>query len=119
MLLLKAEAENEVNGPTPLGYDAINTVRRRAFKNEQNDLSIGLNKQQFFEAVLNERKLELCYEGHRKDDLVRRQLLEQVLLDFNASDLDYKKDFQPHEYIWPLPLQEIDIHPFLKQNPGY
>ncbi|QIL38348.1 RagB/SusD family nutrient uptake outer membrane protein [Pedobacter sp. HDW13] len=31
VLLMLAEAENEVNGPTQVAYDAINQVRRRAF----------------------------------------------------------------------------------------
>lgn len=31
VLLMLAEAENEVNGPTTVAYDAINQVRRRAF----------------------------------------------------------------------------------------
>jgi len=31
VLLMFAEAENHINGPTPLAYDAINQVRRRAY----------------------------------------------------------------------------------------
>jgi len=31
VLLMLAEAENHVNGPTPLAYDALNQVRRRGF----------------------------------------------------------------------------------------
>jgi len=31
VLLMLAEAENQVNGPTPTAYDAINQVRRRGF----------------------------------------------------------------------------------------
>ncbi|MBE9599822.1 RagB/SusD family nutrient uptake outer membrane protein [Pedobacter sp. MC2016-24] len=47
VLLMLAEAENEVNGPTALAYEAINTVRRRSIKasptiDEINVTNIGL-----------------------------------------------------------------------------
>ncbi|WP_276165782.1 RagB/SusD family nutrient uptake outer membrane protein [Zobellia alginiliquefaciens] len=119
ILLLLAEAENEVNGPTQLAYDAINAVRQRAFKNDENDIPFGLNKQQFFETIFNERKLELCYEGHRKDDLVRWQLLEDAINEFNLENPEKNKDYQSHEYIWPIPLSEINLNPGVEQNPGY
>ena len=50
VLLLLAEAENEVNGPTPLAYAAINQVRERAFGNE-NNVPGNLNKDQFFDVI--------------------------------------------------------------------
>ena len=74
-----AEAENEINGPTALAYNAINKVRRRGFGKPIDapadiDL-IGLNKQDFFEAVVTERSFELGGEGIRKYDLIRWNLL--------------------------------------------
>lgn len=43
VLLMFAEAENEVNGPTAAAYDAINQVRRRAFGTGSRVLSITLD----------------------------------------------------------------------------
>ena len=117
VLLLLAEAENEVNGPTPLAYAAINQVRERAFGNE-NNVPGNLSKDQFFDTIYVERKLELCFEGHRRDDLVRWNKLQEVIAIFNTTN-DFSKDYQPHEYVWPIPQSEIDLNPNAVQNPGY
>lgn len=117
VLLLLAEAENEVNGPTPLAYAAINQVRERAFGNE-NNVPGNFNKDQFFDVIYLERKLELCFEGHRRDDLVRWNKLQEVIDGFNSTN-DFSKDYQPHEYVWPIPQSEIDLNPNAVQNPGY
>lgn len=118
VLLLLAEAENEVNGPTSLAYAAINQVRERAFGNTENDVPGNLNKDQFFNIIYLERKLELCFEGHRRDDLVRWNKLQDVIDNFNSTN-DFSKDYQPHEYVWPIPQSEIDLNPNAIQNPGY
>ena len=117
VLLLLAEAENEVNGPTPLAYAAINQVGERAFGNE-NNVPGNLNKDQFFDVIYLERKLELCFEGHRRDDLVRWNKLQEVIDGFNSTN-DFSKDYQPHEYVWPIQQSEIDLNPNAVQNPGY
>jgi len=119
VLLMIAEAENVLNGPTQIAYDAINKVRRRAFGDMDHDLAAGLNQEQFLDAVLNERRLEFCFEGHRKDDLVRTQRLEVVIDDFNTANPQNRKEFQPHNYIWPIPIIEINVNPAIVQNPGY
>ncbi len=119
ILLMLAEAENAINGPTQIAYDAINKVRRRAFGNTNNDITPGLSQQEFFDVILQERRLELCYEGHRKDDLVRTQQLETVINAFNTSNPQNMKSYQSHEYIWPIPSIEINVNPNVVQNPGY
>ena len=113
-----AESENEVNGPNSLAYDAINQVRRRAFGNTEHDVPSNLNQEQFFEKVFLERKLELCFEGHRRDDLIRREQLQNIINEYNAAN-DFQKDFQSHEYVWPIPQQELDLNPNAIQNSGY
>ncbi|RYY99297.1 MAG: RagB/SusD family nutrient uptake outer membrane protein [Chitinophagaceae bacterium] len=81
VLLMFAEAENEVNGPTADAYNAINMVRRRGFGKPVNtpdptvDLPAGLGKLAFFDAIVKERSLELGGEGVRKFDLIRWNLL--------------------------------------------
>ncbi|WP_425236058.1 RagB/SusD family nutrient uptake outer membrane protein [Ulvibacterium sp.] len=119
VLLMLAEAENAVNGPTALAYDAINQVRRRAFGNTENDVAPGLDQQEFLEVLLEERRLELCYEGARKDDLIRTQNLQGVIDSFNQNNAQSFKDYQAHEYIWPIPQVEINLNPGAVQNPGY
>lgn len=77
VLLMEAEAENQVNGPTTLAYDAANQVRRRGYGLPINapsvvaDLPAGLSKADFQLAIEDERMRELCFEGVRKADLIR------------------------------------------------
>jgi len=81
VLLMFAEAENELNGPTAAAYNAVNMVRRRGYGKPINtpdatvDLPAGLSKTAFFDAVVKERSLELGGEGIRKYDLIRWNLL--------------------------------------------
>ena len=119
VLLMIAEAENAINGPTAKAYSAINEVRRRAFGNSDNDLTSGLSQQAFLQAVLDERRRELCFEGHRKDDLIRNQLLESVISDFNVNHPQFTKNFESFNYIWPIPQVEINSNPDVQQNQGY
>ncbi len=75
--LIKAEAENEVNGPTPAAYAAFNFLRARArnangtTRTAPTNLATGLSKDEFRMKVFDERALELFAEGHRWFDLVR------------------------------------------------
>lgn len=84
VLLMFAEAENEISGPTGGAYEALNKVRRRGFGKPINtpdptvDLS-GLSKEDFFKAIVRERSLELGGEGVRKYDLIRWNLLGTAL----------------------------------------
>lgn len=81
VLLMLAEAENEISGPTAAAYNAVNQVRRRGFGKAIGtpdvtvDLPTGLSKAAFFDAVVKERSLELGGEGVRKFDLIRWNLL--------------------------------------------
>ena len=81
VLLMYAEAENELNGPTVAAYNAINQVRRRGFGKTITtadvtiDLPAGLSKSTLFDALVKERSLELGGEGVRKYDLIRWNLL--------------------------------------------
>lgn len=82
VLLMFAEAENEINGsPTAAAISAFEEVRKRAFTNK-NSPAIGktpTDKAGFFNAIVNERYLEFASEGIRKFDLVRWNLLADKL----------------------------------------
>ncbi|WP_298237319.1 RagB/SusD family nutrient uptake outer membrane protein [uncultured Algibacter sp.] len=119
VLLMIAEAENAINGPTVKAYEAINLVRRRAFGNTDNDLSAGLDQEEFLDAILNERRLELCYEGHRKDDLIRTQKLQSVIDAYNINHPQNTKKYQSHKYIFPIPQSEILLNSGIIQNLDY
>ena len=85
VLLMFAEAENELNGPTDLAKDALKQVRERAFRGTAN---IGTtvdaycnetDKDAFFKKIQNERAWEFAGEGTRWRDLVRWNIYNQVI----------------------------------------
>lgn len=73
VLLMYAEAQNELNnGPTPEAISALTEVRMRAFNGDASKIGvIPGGYQPFRDAIIEERKLELAFEGWRRTDLVR------------------------------------------------
>ena len=77
ILLMLAEAENELNGPTALAKNALKDVRRRAFVEADHTDKVhayvdGIaSKEDFFNAIVDERAWEFGGECLRKFDLVR------------------------------------------------
>lgn len=75
--LIKAEAINEISGPTGDAYAAFNMLRERARRADGTpravpaDLEAGLSKDAFRLKIFTERGLELVGEAHRWFDLVR------------------------------------------------
>jgi hypothetical protein len=91
VLLMFAEAENEMNGPTAAAYNAVNIVRRRGFGKPITtvdptvDIPSGLTKSDFFKNIVRERALELGGEGIRKYDLIRWNLLASAISESRAN----------------------------------
>lgn len=114
VLLLKAEIENELNGPTDIAYNAINQVRNRS---GLSDLTSGLSKAEFKEAVLNERALELAGEGHRKDDLIRNGVFVTKLNEY-AAEQGYSVTITDDYKLMPIPRTELSLNPNMEPNPS-
>jgi hypothetical protein len=81
VLLMLAESENELNGPNETARQALRTVRRRAFdaslwadKVEAYIATVAAGKEQFFNAIVDERAWEFGGECLRKYDLERWNL---------------------------------------------
>ena len=92
VLLMFAEAENELSGPTAAAQEALKTVRRRAFDSEAQAekvdqyVAAATSKADFLKLVLDERKWEFAGENMRWKDLVRNNMYaEKVFFTF----LDY------------------------------
>lgn len=106
VLLMFAEAENEVAGPTPAAYDAINEVRLRA---NVDPLPPGLSKEQFFEKIKIERRLEFTFELSRYFDLIRWGLGSEMpgfqvgkneLIPIPASEIAKNENLLPNNPGW-------------------
>lgn len=81
VLLMCAETENEISGPTATAKNALRLVRQRAFpaslwptKVEDYINTVSSSKQAFFTAIVNERAWEFGGEFLRKYDLARWNL---------------------------------------------
>jgi hypothetical protein len=103
VLLMFAEAENEVSGgPTAAAYNAINQVRRRGYGKSIStadatvDLPSGLSKDAFFAAIVKERSLELGGEGVRKFDLIRWNLLATTIANTKQALTDMSNLVAPY-----------------------
>jgi hypothetical protein len=126
VLLTAAEALTETNnGPTEEAIGYINEVRARArnwggmMTNFPANVPAGLSKEEFTDLVLEERRLELCFEYKRWYDIKRRRLGEQVFK--GSSSLEPHANFDPNrDYLFPIPGAEIARYQnLLPQNPGY
>jgi hypothetical protein len=78
VLLMFAEAENELNGPTAAAQSALRRVRQRAFpptlwatKVDGYIASVSAGKANFFTAIVDERAWEFGGEMIRKYELIR------------------------------------------------
>lgn len=118
VLMMIAEVENEVNGPTQKVYDAVNKVRVRS---GQPELPAGLTKEQMRERIRNEWRVEFVFEGHRYFQLKRWKLMEKLVNGATDPALPtYVKVFKPAFYYFPLPQSEIDkAGGVLVQDPNY
>ena len=110
VILARAEALNEINGPTQESIDLINMVRARA---KIPNLSLGaFTKESLRDHILQERNWEFFSEGKRRDDLLRHGK-------FISSAQDRGKPAQEFHKLYPIPSVEITANPNLAQNPGY
>jgi hypothetical protein len=75
--------------------------------------------------ILNERMLELAWEGVRRQDQIRFCTFTQPTADryvgvkHNASAGDYNNDTQGYTTVYPIPYSVLNLNKNLKQNPGY
>lgn len=106
VLLMIAEAENEVNGPTQKVYDAVNAVRARS---EMPPLPDNLSQDEMRERIRHEWRVEFVFEGQRYFQLKRWKLMEELVDGAVDPALPtYIKVFKPAFYYWPIPQTEID-----------
>jgi hypothetical protein len=117
VILLYAEALNE-NGKTTDALTQLNLVRTRSGLASKT----GLTQDDTRNAIRNERRVELCYEGERWFDLIRWNVMVPVMQ-------AYKANYTPANGVignvtttlslYPIPAREIQLNPNLTQNPGY
>lgn len=73
--------------------------------------------------ILKERRVELCFEGHRYIDLKRLGTLAGVGIDRYTRDCELVNTctipLTDHRFTLPIPIAEINTNPNMAQNPEY
>ena len=111
VLLYRAEALNELQGPNAETFSIINTIRSRAGLDPI--ASTGLDKSALRTRILQERQWELCFEGTRRQDLIRNGTF---ISNAHSRGKSAAKDFH---VLFPIPQEVINENPNVQQNPGY
>ncbi len=113
VVLTLAEAIAQQAGVTQEAVDLMNDLRVRAGLTEWTTTSFG-STQEFVNAILNERRKELAFEGFRRMDLLRYKMPLR-----SGGEGAAKAVFGGNYTILPIPQRELDINPSLEPNPGY
>ena len=119
--LIKAEAQakmGDLNGAA-LTIDVLRDVRYGTDLPTPNYTSL----QEAINAILDERRVELAYEGHRFIDLRRTRGITGVGIVRDNADCGGPTpcELAPTDFRFtlPIPQGEIDVNPNVTQNPGY
>ena len=117
ILLLKAAAlanKGDITG----AMSQVNIIRTRA-----GIASISAsNQSDAFNKILEERLMELAFEGDRWFDLKRMGKAIEFLSkqkDGNGNLLPYASNINQNRLLWPIPQDKLDANALLTQNPGY
>jgi len=119
VVLMYAEALNN-NGKTDAALTQLHLTRKRAGLPELK----GLTKADTQLAVELERRLELCFEGHRWHDLIRWGKEVSTMQAFKAKYatidvLNANISITADRKLFPIPFRETSLNASLVQNPGY
>jgi hypothetical protein len=112
ILLSRAEALNEINGPNQEALDLINEVRNRA---GLPDLVLAdfSTKESLRDHILDERGWEFYTEKLRRQDLIRHGKFISSALARGVTHADQ------HHTVFPIPQEEINANPACEQSSGY
>ena len=125
VLLLYAEAKLGQGQLTQeILNQTVNRVRARARGDNGSvpDLILG-SDMEMADAILDERRKELCLEGWRRNDLIRFGKYKETLMAINQGGWSTAgnpgPNYDDYEIRWPIPEAELVLNRSLVQNPGY
>lgn len=118
VILAKAEALNEIEGPTTRAKGYLHQIRKRAFdgyessihKEEIDNIS---DKDTFRGQILKERGWEFCWEGMRRPDLIRHGKLIENALERGKVMAENK------HILYAIPQSACYENKNMTQNEGY
>ncbi len=130
LFLILAEAANEIGGPDHQvegmsARDVLAAIRQRAGISQPDAYLASItSKEDMREIIRNERRLELCFEGHRFWDMRRWDLpLNETATGYFHNGNGYEeiptveeRKYPSHATYMPLPYKEILKYSELEQN---
>ncbi len=109
IILCKAEALNEVNGPTQVSIDLINSVKARS-KATLLGAPGTYTKETLRDKILQERGWEFFFECKRRADLIRMGKYQEVVNGYLKSiGKPASIDIAKHRY-FPYPQTQVDLN---------
>ncbi|MDR3713327.1 MAG: RagB/SusD family nutrient uptake outer membrane protein [Puia sp.] len=116
--LIRAEAE--ANGAGNGIADAISDLNVIRTRSSLPPYSGATDQASVQTAIMHERQIELFTEwGHRWFDLKRTRSIDSVMGPPGYVCRDKGGTWSPNWELMPLPLNELEVNPNLKQNLGY
>lgn len=148
VLLIYAEAKNELSPLDASAFEAVNRVRKRVSmpplqKTDPSKPTYCATQDDLRQRIRNEWRVEFALEGNKRFWDIRRWGIAKEVLntpflgiklkevkDTSGKIIDYllyegenlkliNSKYEDHNYIFPVPQREIDLNPNLTQNPGY
>lgn len=111
IMLLKAEAHARLD-ENSLALPLLNSIRSRAGLEALTEATATQEYGNVVSAIMHERSIELCFEGHRWFDLVRTDKAIEVMQPINGLS-------DPRNILWPIHEDAINRNPNLVQNEFY
>ena len=111
ILLSRAEALNEINGPNQESINLINQVRERTGLSDV-ELAQFASKTELRDHILAERGWEFYMEGFRREDLIRNGKYISRAIARGAEAREYN-------VLYPIPQGAYRENSNIEQNPGY
>lgn len=129
MYFLRAEGRVFANDLTGAAQ-AIKAIRDNRFAVAQ-PLPVYANAAAAWKAILDERRIELAFEGHRFIDLKRLgglaggASIDRDPADYSSNSANYPAanpsnlPLTSTKFALPIPISELNANPTIQQNPGY
>ena len=125
MYFIKAEAQASVNDFAGVAATLQAISKERFLFNQAPIIPVPLNSQAAWAEILKQRRIELCYEGHRWVDLKRLGVKAGVSINRNEADCAVYNacflDNTDYRFTMPIPFAETaaNVPITAQQNPGY
>lgn len=114
VLLSRAEALNEMNGPNAESIDLINQVKARSHAKL---LKLpDYNQSTLRDAILQERGWEFFYEGKRRADLIRMDKYDVIVNAYLQRIGQPATIVMPKNKYFPYPQSQVNLNPNLDNS---